>query len=340
MSALDTATPRQAIRRALVYLGAGEKVMYRGESGIGKTDMAKQIAKLGGYDGFVFIRGAYRDPVDLRGIPDIAEVDGKKCTIWQIPKELPQSGRWLFIIDEFNRASSMMQNALMSLAFDGELGDYKMPEGCGVIATINPEGSMAAVGTVKMSQAADTRFRHISVVPDAESWLQWARDPAHGIEPRVYAFIKAFPTKLHVPTKGAYAFANPRGYAACANTLKRPHEQEDELALMAGCIGDVMATDLCAFFEVYASMPDIDVIKKDPHNAPIPQPHELSKLYAVTSALAYFADVASIDAICIYADRLAPEFAQYCVADACKRHDLLQHTPAITQWRINHPSWV
>ena len=86
--------------------------------GTGKSQLVAQTARKLGiacYD----IRAVLLDPVDLRGLP---HVNGDGRSHWAIPEFLPRDGSGLLLLDELNRAPTLVQNACFQLVLDRKLG--------------------------------------------------------------------------------------------------------------------------------------------------------------------------------------------------------------------------
>ena len=121
-----------------------------GESGTGKTTIPTQIYKELGFDEYVIFRPALcADSADLTGLPEFEVVEfsengekhSVKTTAFASPKWLPRGDqKYLIILDEFNRATKDLANALFGLieAEAPHVGEYKLSKGSKVVATGNP----------------------------------------------------------------------------------------------------------------------------------------------------------------------------------------------------------
>ena len=82
--------------------------------------------------------------------------------------------------------------------------------------------------------------------------------------------------------------------------------------------------------------PNIDAILMNPDKEPVPT--DACAQYAVAGALAYAATANNFDCAYRYLKRMPTEFAVFSVRDAMLRTPDLKHTPAFTQWAIEHHS--
>lgn len=337
-----TLKPSDTARALERCIRAQQPMMMWGGYGIGKSSIASQVAASLGYD-LLDVRGSLLDPVDLRGIPHVA-TDG--TTHWAVPSFLPANGckPTVVLLDEINRAPTMVQNALFQLVLDRKLGDYTLPANCAIIAAGNRESDGG--GVTKMPSALKNRYLHINVVSDLKDWCAWAISSA--IEPVIIAYLRSQPDDLdepyHLATQGnqqrandAQATATPRSWQFVSRTLDPTLPPEIERAMIAGCVGEGIATKFWAFLTLYrtlASTVSIDAILLDPSNAPVPD--DIGARYAVASGLAMRADINNIARVTTYLARLPREFAVFAVRDAVQRCPELTSTPAFTQWAVNY----
>lgn len=154
-----------------------------GVSGSGKTSIFSQIYKELGYDGYVIMRPALlADAADLIGLPnfEIIEHEGVKIetTAFRRPKWLPMPNqKVLVVIDEINRATKDVSNALFGLIESEQpfIGEYKLPEGCTVVATCNPPTDNYG-GVLDLSDNAwSSRLLFVKIAPDIDSYTAYGR---------------------------------------------------------------------------------------------------------------------------------------------------------------------
>ena len=165
-------------------------LMVWGAPGIGKSSIFRDAAARRGI-GFIDVRLAQREPVDVRGLP-VPDGDGVK---WLVSSEWPRDpkSRGIILFDEITAADRSLQVAAYEFILDRRLGDlYRVPPGWFICAAGNRVSDRAVATT--MSSALANRFMHVELAGDAESWGAWAI--AAGVHPSVTAFIRFRPACL------------------------------------------------------------------------------------------------------------------------------------------------
>lgn len=301
-----------------------------GAPGVGKSSLVKQSTTELGW-GFLDIRVSQFDAVDFRGLP--VPKDGK--TVWLTPDLFPTSGNWVVLLDELPDAPLLVQSALYQLVLDGRLGDYIVPEGVKFVAAGNRQTDRAAAG--RLSSALASRFIHIDVDVDLDSWCQWAF--AHGIRTEVIAFLRFRPELLHQfdPAKHTErAFPTPRTWEFVSRVLEANPPEEVEVDLYSGAVGKGAGAEFAAFVQVFRKLPSPDAVLIDPDGAEVPR--ESSVLYALCGALARKASEQNADRLFRYVGRLPSEFQALLVSDATRRCKDLKNTRAYISWTAKNAS--
>lgn len=298
-----------------------------GAPGVGKSDLVREIAADIFSGRILDFRATLIDPVDLRGIPSVA--DG--LTRWNPPAFLPNAERdgesGLLFLDELNAAPGMVQAAFFQLILDRKLGEYSLPAGWRILAAGNRQSDRAAAQ--RMPSALANRFAHVDIDPDVESWCAWAT--RSGIRPEIVAFVRFRPELLHKMDSDARAFPTPRAWAkVSASMATTPGNLVFQVA--ESIVGTATAAEFKGFLDVFKSLPRIDSILADPASAPVPA--EPSARYAIASALARMATAVNLPAVISYVSRLPAEFAVMCVTDATRREPALKETAAYVQWGL------
>ncbi len=141
--------------------------MLWGPPGIGKSSIIRQLCEELKVH-FIDIRLAQRDPVDLRGVPEI--VNGQ--TVFRIPAELPRDGKGIILFDEISACDPSVQVAAYELILDRRLGqDYQVPPGYYIVAAGNRREDKSV--SRPMSAALSNRFMHLELEPDVKSVLDY-----------------------------------------------------------------------------------------------------------------------------------------------------------------------
>ena len=155
-----------------------------GRSGIRQISIIRELARE--YQvGFLDIRLAQREPVDIRGLP-VPDKDGVK---WLVSSEWPRDpdSRGIILFDELTAADRSLQVAAYELILDRRLGDlYSVPEGWYICAAGNRTEDRAVSTT--MSSALANRFLHVELESDVDCWSKWAI--SHDVHPATIGFSR------------------------------------------------------------------------------------------------------------------------------------------------------
>ncbi len=210
-------------------------VMLWGPPGIGKSTLVRAIAEERGV-GFIDVRLAQREPVDMRGLP-VPDGDGVR---WLVSSEWPRDpdSRGIILFDELSSADRTLQVAAYEFILDRRLGDlYTLPPGWLVVGAGNRSQDRAVAQG--MSSALANRFLHIELQADASSWLRWARQA--GIDRVVVDHIAANPDQLFVMDAGdcERGWASPRSWERLATMrpLVSDLSEDARVEIYGGLVG-------------------------------------------------------------------------------------------------------
>ena len=206
-----------------LVLSTNEVPLVVGESGIGKTALAKKLAEENNWS-LVVIDGNLLKEGEIGGLPTIesytttnsnGEKIEKKITVYavhnklrEIDEEIAKGKSVLLFIDEINRCEHTV--------------------------------------------AQENRFVWLNMEPDYNQWLNWAMDS--GIEQKVIEFISTFPEYLHRINEDDVR-ATPRSYERVSKSYKVYKEQKDSiprnvfLNVIKGNVGKVIAEEFISFVE-------------------------------------------------------------------------------------------
>jgi hypothetical protein len=158
--------------KVLRSLPTQQSVLLRGDHGIGKSAIVRQVAEARGV-AFIDFRGSQNDIGDIKGLPFR---DGDH-TRFLSPDWFPEVGvgpqEGILFLDEINRASRDVQQAIFELVLDRRLNMKPLPVGWQVIAAINHREDLYQVEP--MDPALLSRFMVIDLEPSVEEWLTHAR---------------------------------------------------------------------------------------------------------------------------------------------------------------------
>ncbi|NMS91863.1 ATP-binding protein [Clostridioides difficile] len=253
-----------------LILSTGEVPLIVGESGIGKTALAKKLAEENEWS-LVVIDGNLLKEGEIGGLPTIESYVGvnsngykveKKTTVYavhnklrEIDEEISKGKFVLLFIDEINRCEHTVQQELMNLILNREINGYKLHDDVKILAAMNPSskyGSDFDYQVVDMDAAQENRFVWLNMESEHTQWLKWAVD--EGIERKVIEFISTFPEYLHKINEDDVS-ATPRSYERVSKIYKVYKEKNNSipravfLNVIKGNIGKVIAEEFISFIE-------------------------------------------------------------------------------------------
>jgi hypothetical protein len=159
-----------SVARELVEVCHLSKIslFLHGAHGIGKSALVRQYAQSKDL-GFVDLRLAQLDPVDLRGLPD-RSADGSS-TCFLPPAELPRFGNGILFLDELNRANREVLASVFQRVLDRRIGSYELPDGWSIVAAGN---SGDEYDTNELDPAFRDRFLHATLAHGKSTFDEWA----------------------------------------------------------------------------------------------------------------------------------------------------------------------
>lgn len=253
-----------------LVLATGAVPLIVGESGIGKTALANELAKKNDWS-LVVIDGNLLKEGEIGGLPTIesyiqrkpnGDTLEQKTTVYavhnklrEIDEEIAAQKTVLLFIDEINRCEHTVQQELMNLILNREINGYQLHDDVKIIAAMNPSSKYGAdfdYQVVDMDAAQENRFVWLPMEPDYLQWLDWAMDA--NIEQKVIEFISTFPEYLHRINEDDIR-ATPRSYERISNLYKIYQEKENSIPkavfknVIRGNVGRLIAEEFVSFVE-------------------------------------------------------------------------------------------
>jgi len=316
--------------------------MIWGPPGVGKSAVIRQICELERI-GFLDIRLAQREPVDIRGLP-VPRDDGVH---WLTSAEWPRTGRGIILFDELTAADRSLQVAAYEFILDRRLGDlYQVPSGWYLCAAGNRAEDRAVAQT--MSSALANRFCHVEIEPDPDCWVHWALSTR--VEPRVVGFIRFRPDLLYLPEGDLQqGWPTPRGWERVGLELELARERglpEGFVRLIVqGIVGPAAATEFFAYLNWANQLPEVESMLRG--QSPLVVPERSDQCYALCTAAVHFAQrhPELVDGMLRLGLEMTTDLAALMVIDwlnaegpervAVRARELFAH-PGFAGWRSRH----
>jgi hypothetical protein len=242
-----------------------------GHAGCGKTEIAKQFAnrpvtwngrEYKGWDVRDVPIAQFEEMGDLHGLPSEAFLvrNENNDEQWAIKEALPtwlgngykivpgvQSrtmyappdwvpltpGPAILLLDDWNRASIRIIKGIMQLLQNYGMVSWKLPAGCNIVLTGNPDEQDYLVTTI--DAAILTRIKHVTLKEDAKEWAVWATK--NELDHRGISWVLYQPEMMIGPER-----TNPRTLSEYFRALKEfpniTEANQDEVRMHAASLLD------------------------------------------------------------------------------------------------------
>jgi len=264
-------------------------IMVWGAPGVGKSTAVRELTKELGI-GFIDVRLAQREPVDMRGLP---VPDEKENSVkWLVSGEWPRdpASRGIIMFDELTAADKPLQVAAYEFILDRRLGNlYSVPDNWYIMAAGNRIEDRAV--SCAMSSALANRFLHVEVAAEANSFLAWAKE--NNLHPAVTGFIKFRPELLFSQKDEDLqrGWPSPRSWERVSTMLKIAEKNKRKSSLkytIPGLVGQGAAAEFMAFYKnIYYMSDTVDIAECLKSGRKIPLPQKADLLHACCGAVAY-----------------------------------------------------
>lgn len=316
--------------------------MVWGAPGLGKSSILKKVAKDMGI-GFIDVRLAQREPVDIRGLP----VPKGDRVEWLVSADWPRDpdSKGIILFDEITAADRSLQVAAYEFILDRRLGDlYQVPDGWYICAAGNRAADRAVAMT--MSSALANRFMHVELTEDAESWVAWALTA--DIRPEVIGYIRyrpdmLFNQKMENLERG---WPSPRSWERVSRMLDVMANEDQNLVrkMVFGLVGPGAGTEFMEYMKSAPVYKEVLAVMTDP-SKDLVLPEKISEKYAYCSAAAYYlwrgkdeSDAARrMDGFYRICMAMTSDFATMMMTDASKGNADIEKTEACRRL-LHHPS--
>ena len=264
-------------------------MMIWGPPGIGKSTLVRGVTEELNI-GFVDVRLAQREPVDIRGLPVPRE--DRQGIDWIVSSEWPRVGvegtpeRGIILFDELTAADSTLQVAAYEFILDRRLGElYKVPDGWYIVAAGNRAEDNAVART--MSSALANRFLHLDLSAGSDDWCNWAVSTGHHSD--VVGFIRFRPDLLlDMSAHHERGWPSPRSWSRVSDEVRLAEKSglSDRFLclIIDGLIGIGAGMEFKAFRDSKSLLPDVRAMLNGTVKAQFPE--KLDQQWAMITSLA------------------------------------------------------
>lgn len=163
-----------------------KSVMLHAKHGVGKSSVVKQVAQEQGI-GFYDLRLSQCEVGDIKGLPyNHTNENGTTVVRFAKPEWFPtdMNSKGILFLDELNRASKDVLQAVFELCLDRRLDGQKIPDGWQIVSAVNSDDDY---DVVEFDPALADRWFHIDFDPTVLEWISYAEQK--GIHQSVIQFI-------------------------------------------------------------------------------------------------------------------------------------------------------
>ncbi len=149
-------------------------IVLVGESGLGKTQIFSQICKDLGYT----LKPIHTAHWGLMGSGIPRKAEGEFFDV-AVPSIFPKPGeKSILLFDELNRGLKHAIAMFFTMLEDGSMFNYRLPDDCLVVATMNPDTAAYAVTNIENEAAIRRRVKFLYVISNFQGWNEHAKTTA------------------------------------------------------------------------------------------------------------------------------------------------------------------
>jgi hypothetical protein len=334
------------LKAALMFHGMyRQPVIVLSAPGVGKSSIFRSVFDELGMDHHT-VNLALSDGTDLKGMPSFVEHEGMKAIKWAKEAVFLRKSPIAIFLDELFQAQTQVMNAAAPIILENRIDDVFLPAGswvCGASNRIEDKAGVNRAPSHIPNRATILPNLAISVDEWAEYLLEGGSSKRHRgeyQEPlpapttrdwRVAQYLRMKPDALSKFDASELINATPRQWEWVAQFNE---VLPDQIAydVIAGRVGEGNATGLRAFIKIQSKLPSKEEILLNPKKCKVPE--EPSALYLVTGMLAQASNATTFDSVCIYAERMPPEFQAMLVKDAMRIAPEVTSTKAFVSWGV------
>jgi RecA/RadA recombinase len=351
------------------FLAQGLAIEIRGNSGIGKTDMIRQMVRdLNKSEGSWGIGTHYaamwgpQDPTGffVFGKQNVKQLDGTMkeqlvsefATPTWLRADPGQEHQWMnefkrgvMVLEEFDKANPEVKKSCAPLILDGGMHDNYLHSGIGRILLTN-HANDGRQGSTKEQDFVISRKILLTATQSVAGWVDWATQ--NGVHPMFIAFAEEHVDVVfggHLPEKQG-PFMNCRtlvaGSRAAVSGLMDAdgHILDDEAfhETMAGAFGGPGARDLVTFLKFKDEVPDWKDIVAKPDTAKLPNNPGGAMMAAHICAANV--DDKTVEPAVKYVRRLPKNIHIVFAKAATRKNFRLTNSKAFVKWTTEAPELV
>ena len=290
--------------------------MIWGAPGIGKTAVANQCATENDYN-YLQIILAERETPDITGYW-YREGNQMRLSVSDIVRKITEANKpTLLHLDEVPQAVMMNQNVASRIVHDRVTGESVLPDSTAIVMSGNMRQHKA--GTFEMPTHLRNRVSHVEMIADRDDFRKHAGEKS--IDPIITAYLDWRPDHLSMFDATQYANASPRTWEKTSDVMSLNIPEYAERALVAGLIGDGVATEFYGFKKIAKGLPAIKDIFDEPERVTIA--NDPATIYALMGAVANHATSRNMDTVRRILNRISgDEFRkkEYCVSCLKEMH--------------------